>query len=126
MVDKLDTMSDVKLHYAKFFTRQDFAGNQFENIRCHTLDYILRKGKVVLRNKLKKGRRRPEFYEEEYALVNCGNAFYYFHVERRHYLKNGARDISIVIGSNDVDDLKDRVEDLLKNCYDGLHPTSLR
>jgi hypothetical protein len=100
------------MEYKTLYTsNQD--GADFEYTRWHVLNYILGQGNVVIRSPLQKGRNRPEWTEEEFATVTSDKRIYSFYVEPVE--KGKIRNLQIIVGSDNKEDLEGIVSKLMKN-----------
>jgi len=91
---------------------QDNPAN-FEYIRWHGLNYLLRQGKIVLRSPIPECRNRPEWYKQEFATIVGDNIFYSFIVDS--FSSSKIRRLEIFVSSPSEPALKEAVAALTKN-----------
>jgi len=89
------------------------SGEGFDDVRHHTLNYILQQGEIAIRSPLAEGRNRPPVNEEEFATVMFDNGFYSFYVEPVQ--KGKSRNMQIVIWSIDKETLEQKTSELMEN-----------
>ena len=88
----------------------------FEDVRFHTINYILDNGKLVMGSSIGEDRFRPDWREGEYGVVmgsNIDNLIYAFRVDP--LVRDKDRGLKIVVMGSDPEALEREVEKIRKN-----------
>jgi len=84
--------------------------SEFEDVRFHGVDYILRQGDIIMRSPLEKGRRRPPVNEGEYGVVINEKYVYVFSVQPAK--RKSIRELEITVACEDEKGLAEEVKRL--------------
>ena len=100
------------MEYLKLNIASEKGKSDFEHVRWHVINYILRQGEVVIRSPVTRERMRPECDKEEFGTVVHNSGFYSYHIDPAQ--KSKTRKLQIVVGHPDKKKLVSIVNDLRK------------
>ena len=80
--------------------------NDFEDVRHHIINYILRQGNALIRSDLQEGRSRPDWKDEEYGSVASQNCLYFFKIDP--FVSGKVRKLEIVLCGDNKDILLEK------------------